>query len=323
MTPRPPPRPGRSRRTRLARPTLGKQTATRSWPGRARKMAANDYAREVADRVIEALQQGTAPWQKPWAPGTLRAPFNPTTGKPYRGMNSMWLALQGYSDPRWMTYKQADAEGAQVQKGSTGTRIEYWKFHDEQEKRDESGRPVRDEEGRPVRVRVELDRPRRFTAVVFNAEQIDGLAPLAATTPRPEPERHARAEAVLANSGARIRHVNGDRAYYSPSTDSITLPERSQFKGPDAFYATALHELGHWSGHPSRLDRDLAHPFGSEGYAKEELRAEIGSLMLGEQLEIGHDPGQHVAYVKSWIKALQDDPREIFRAASDAEKITK
>ncbi|WP_256562624.1 zincin-like metallopeptidase domain-containing protein, partial [Pseudomonas sp. HMSC066A08] len=106
------------------------------------------------------------------------------------------------------------------------------------------------------------------------------------------------------------------------STDSITLPERNQFPTADNYYATALHELGHWTGHPSRLDRDLAHPFGSEGYAREELRAEIASLMLGERLEIGHDPGQHAAYVGSWIKALKEDPKEIFRAASDAERIS-
>ncbi|MDE3029593.1 MAG: DUF1738 domain-containing protein, partial [Paracoccaceae bacterium] len=224
-------------------------------------------------------------------------------------------------DPRWLTYKQAAAEGAQVRGGSRGTRIEYWKFRDEQVKRDETGAPVLDAQGQPVKIQVELDRPRRFTAVVFNAAQIDGLPPLPARVLQPEPARHDRAEAILSNSHAAIRHVPGDRAYYSPATDSIILPERQQFKGPDAYYATALHELGHWTGHASRLDRDLAHPFGSAGYAREELRAEIASLMLGEQLEIGHDPGQHAAYVKSWIKVLQDDPAEIFRAASAAEKI--
>lgn len=103
--------------------------------------------------------------------------------------------------------------------------------------------------------------------------------------------------------------------------DSITMPERGQFPSADNYYATALHELGHWTGHPSRLDRDLSNPFGSEGYAKEELRAEISSMILGNELGIGHDPGQHVAYVGSWIKVLQEDPLEIFRAAADAEKI--
>lgn len=281
----------------------------------------SEYAEEVAGRIVEQLKQGTAPWQKPWQPGELRLPYNATTGKEYRGMNTIWLHMQGYGDPRWMTYRQAAAEGAQVRKESRGTRILYWKFHDERAVKDEQGRPALDGEGRPRMIRTELERPRVFTAVVFNAQQIDGLPPIEVKPLGPEPERHARAEAILANSGARIAHVAGDRAYYQPGTDSITLPERQQFKSSDAYYATALHELGHWSGHESRLDRDLSHPFGSAGYAREELRAEIASLMLGERLEIGHDPGQHVAYVASWIKELEEDPREIFRAAADAEKI--
>lgn len=281
-----------------------------------------EYAEEVAARIVEQLEQGTAPWQKPWQPGELRLPYNPTTGKEYKGMNSMWLAMQGQSDPRWMTYNQASAEGGQVKKGSKGTHIVYWKFNEERKATDEQGRPILDPEtGKQKTINVQLERPRSFMAVVFNAAQIDGLPPLEARPVMPEPERHARAEAILANSGAQIQHVPGDRAYYRPSTDSITLPERNQFPAADAYYATALHEVGHWTGHPSRLDRDLSHPFGSEGYAREELRAEIASLMLGERLDIGHDPEQHTAYVGSWIKALKEDPKEIFRAAADAERI--
>lgn len=281
-----------------------------------------EYAEEVAARIVEQLEQGTAPWQKPWQPGELRLPYNPTTGKEYKGMNSMWLAMQGQSDPRWMTYNQASAEGGQVKKGSKGTHIVYWKFNEERKATDEQGRPILDPEtGKQKTINVQLERPRSFMAVVFNASQIDGLPPLEARPVMPEPERHARAEAILANSGAQIQHVPGDRAYYRPSTDSITLPERNQFPAADAYYATALHEVGHWTGHPSRLDRDLSHPFGSEGYAREELRAEIASLMLGERLDIGHDPEQHTAYVGSWIKALKEDPKEIFRAAADAERI--
>lgn len=281
-----------------------------------------EYAEEVAARLIEQLEQGTAPWQKPWQPGELRLPYNPTTGKEYRGMNSMWLASQGHADPRWLTYNQASAEGGQVRKGSKGTHIVYWKFNEERKQTDEQGRPVIDPEtGKQKTINVQLERPRSFMAVVFNASQIDGMPPLEARPVMPEPERHARAETILSNSGASIQHVPGDRAYYRPSTDSITLPERNQFPAADAYYATALHEVGHWTGHPSRLDRDLSHPFGSEGYAREELRAEIASLMMGERLDIGHDPGQHAAYVGSWIKALKEDPKEIFRAAADAERI--
>lgn len=281
-----------------------------------------EYAEQVAAKIIEQLEQGTAPWQKPWQPGELRLPYNPTTGKEYKGMNSLWLHAQGNSDPRWMTYNQAAGEGAQVRKGEKGSHIVYWKFSDEKKATDEQGKPIIDPEtGKQKTIQVQLERPRSFTAVVFNASQIDGLPPLEARPVGPEPERHALAETIMANSGAKIHHEAGDRAFYRPSTDSITLPERKQFDTADNYYATALHELGHWTGHPSRLDRDLSHPFGSEGYAREELRAEIASLMVGERLDIGHDPGQHAAYVGSWVKALKEDPKEIFRAASDAERI--
>ncbi|EAU7918053.1 DUF1738 domain-containing protein [Salmonella enterica] len=280
------------------------------------------FHEQVAERLIEQLKAGTAPWQKPWEPGMPGSfiPLNPTTGKRYKGINAIQLMAQGHADPRWMTYKQAAAAGAQVRRGEKGTPIQYWKFSEEQTKTDEqTGKPVLDANGDPVKVTVQLERPRVFFATVFNAEQIDGLPPLE----RKEQTWNAveRAEHILAASGATIRHGEHDRAFYRPSTDSIHLPDKGQFPTADNYYATALHELGHWTGHPSRLDRDLAHPFGSEGYAKEELRAEIASMILGDELGIGHDPGQHAAYVGSWIKALQEDPLEIFRAAADAEKI--
>ena len=275
----------------------------------------------VAEKLIEQLKAGTAPWQRPWEPGEPNAylPMNPTTGKRYKGINAIHLMAQGRSDGRWMTYKQAAAVGAQVRKGEKGTPVQYWKFSEEQNKVDESGRPVLNAKGEPVKETVQLERPRVFFATVFNAEQIDGLPSIQ----KKEQTWSAveRAEHILKASGASITHAPGDRAFYRPATDSIHLPDRGQFPSADNYYATALHELGHWTGHASRLDRDLAHPFGSEGYAKEELRAEIASMILGDELGIGHDPGQHAAYVGSWIKALQDEPLEVFRAAADAEKI--
>ena len=286
---------------------------------------ADDYARTVADALVAQLREGTAPWQKPWRPGTDFLPYNPTTGDRYHGMNAMWLLVvgsaRGYDDTRWMTYRQAQAEDAQVRKGEKGTVIQFWKWCGEEPARDGDGRPVVDEAGRTTKQLVEYARPRVFSAVVFNATQIDGLPAAVDRAAGPEWQRHARAEAVLANSGAALRHQAGDRAYYDPRADQITLPERAQFATADGYYRVALHELGHWTGHPSRLDRDLAHPFGSVGYAREELRAEIASLMVGAELGTGHDPGQHAAYVGNWIQALQDDQREVFRAAADAEKI--
>ncbi|MCP4287509.1 MAG: DUF1738 domain-containing protein [Gammaproteobacteria bacterium] len=278
----------------------------------------------VAQRLIEQLKAGIAPWQKPWLPGEANSylPLNPTTGKRYKGINAMFLMSQGRSDSRWLTYKQAAGVAAQVRKGEKGTPVQYWKFSEEQDQVDNQGRPVRDANGDKVKITVMLERPRVFFATVFNAEQIDGLPPLQRKDP-PEQQWTAieRAEHILQGSAAVITHTPGDRAFYRYSTDSITLPEKRQFPSADRYYATALHELGHWTGHPSRLVRDLAHPFGSDGYAREELRAEIASMILGDELGIGHDPDQHAAYVGSWIKVLQEDPLEIFRASADAEKI--
>lgn len=283
-------------------------------------MAVDDHARQVADDFIAALKAGTAPWQKPWAPGELRDAMNPTTGKPYRGINQWWLTLQGRSDPRWMTYKQALAINGQVQKGEKGTSVEYWRWTDEQTVKDERGRIVKDAEGQPLTKTVQLERPRVFFSKVFSAEQMEGLEPLPVREPLPEWERHARVEALLSKSPVPINHVEGDRAFYRPSADQITLPLREQFASADLYYATAFHELAHSTGHDSRLKRDLAHPFGSEGYAREELTAEMSSLLLSQKLGLAFDPGNHHSYVASWIKLLEDDPREIFRAAAAAEK---
>jgi len=278
------------------------------------------YIEKVAGQIIEQLEQGTAPWQKPWSAGELRAPFNPVSGKDYRGFNNVWLQMQGFSDPRWMTFNQAGDEGARVKKGSKGTQIVFWQFTEERDATDSAGNPIL-ADGKPTKITVQLERPKSFNFTVFNAEQIDGLPPLELKSIAPEPERVARAENILASSGARIKHQQGDRAFYSPIIDGIVLPLREQFSSPEAYYATAFHELGHWTGHSDRLNRDLDHPFGTIQYAREELRAEIASLMLAQNLDIPHDPGQHASYVASWIKVLQDDPREIFRAAADAERI--
>ncbi|MCP8325985.1 zincin-like metallopeptidase domain-containing protein, partial [Xylella fastidiosa subsp. multiplex] len=278
----------------------------------------------VAERLIEQLKVGTAPWQRPWEPGRGGLlPMNPSTGKRYKGINAIYLMSQKRTDPRWLTYKQAEALGAQVRRGEKSTSIQYWKYTEKQIKTDDQGRPVLDVKGQPVMEEVRLERPRVFFASVFNAEQIDGLPTLQHNEQTKEQTWDAveRAENILEASGAVIHHGEYNRAFYRPSTDSIHLPDKGQFPSDGNYYATLLHELGHWTGHSLRLDRDMLHPFGSEGYAKEELRAEIASMILGDELGIGHDPGQHAAYVGSWIRVLKDDPLEIFRAAADAEKI--
>ena len=279
------------------------------------------YHQAVANQIIESLKAGTAPWLKPWEPGVGNGqiPYNPVTGKRYRGINALYLMVSQSDDNRWLTYKQAQSMDAQVRKGAKGTTIQYWKFHEEQTKHDDTGKPVLDEQGNPLKVQVNLERPKVFYATVFHASQIDNMPELIAK--EPDWSLIEKAEKLLHNSGANIVHSEADRAFYRLSTDSIHLPPKEQFKSAANYYATALHELGHWSGHTSRLDRDLGHPFGSDAYAKEELRAEIASMLLGAEVGIGHDPSQHTAYIKSWIRVLEDDPLEIFRASADAEKI--
>lgn len=279
------------------------------------------YHQIVANQIIESLKGGTAPWLKPWEPGigNGQVPFNPVTGKRYRGINALYLMINQSDDNRWLTYKQVQSIDAQVRKGEKGTTIQYWKFNEERVKEDEAGRPVLDEQGNSVKIQVSLERPRVFYATVFHASQIENMPAL--VTKEPDWSMVEKAEKLLLQSGAAIFHSEADRAFYRLSTDSIHLSPKAQFKSAAHYYATALHELGHWSGHPSRLDRDLGHPFGSEAYAKEELRAEIASMLLGAELGIGHDPSQHTAYIKSWIRVLEDDPLEIFRASADAEKI--
>ncbi|HAU0965787.1 TPA: DUF1738 domain-containing protein [Legionella pneumophila] len=279
------------------------------------------YHQVVANQIIESLKAGTAPWLKPWEPGTGngQVPYNPITGKRYRGINALYLMLNQSDDNRWLTYKQALSIDAQVRKGEKGTTIQYWKFHEEQIKQDDTGKLVLDEHGNPLKVHVNLERPKVFYATVFHASQIDNMPEL--IVKEPDWSLIERAEKLLQNSGATIIHSEANRAFYRLSTDSIHLPPKEQFKSAANYYATALHELGHWSGHSSRLDRDLSHPFGSDAYAKEELRAEIASMLLGSELGIGHDPSQHTAYIKSWIRVLENEPLEIFRASADAEKI--
>lgn len=273
-----------------------------------------DYYARVADKIIEKIREGTAPWmKKPWDDGGYGSlPINPVTGKQYRGGNSLFLMAQDYGDPRWMTYRQAESIGAQVRKGEKGTPVIYWKFSEEKKEKDENGQEATKT--------IQLERPLCRLSYAFNAEQIDGLPPL---TQEKElqwnPEE--RAETILANSGANIVHRNQARAFYRPDDDSIHLPKREQFATSKDYYGVALHELGHWTGHESRLNRSVENPFGSPEYAKEELRAQISSFMVGQQLGIYYNLDEIASYADSWIKALQDDPREIFRAAADAEKI--
>ncbi|MGE4278199.1 MAG: zincin-like metallopeptidase domain-containing protein [Magnetospirillum sp.] len=279
----------------------------------------SNYREEIAAEIIAQIEAGTAPWMKPWKAGILgAAPYNPVTNKPYRGINDLWLSMRGRGDPRWMTYKQAAEQDAQVRKGEKSTTIEYWQWTERVAVKDGNGKPVLDAEGQQQYETHRLDRPKVFFAKVFNAEQIDGLEPFVAPAPSFDPIE--RAEAIIASAGVPVFHDQNDRAFYTVQRDEIHLPAQAAFDGPAPYYATLLHELGHATRHPSRLNRENG-PFGSELYAREELRAEIASFMLARDMGIGHEPDQHAAYVESWLRALKEDKNEIFRAARDAETI--
>lgn len=282
-----------------------------------------DFAESVAKTLIEQLKQGTAPWQKPWSPADGDdLPYNPLSGSTYSGINQLSLLMENRSDPRWLTFNQAKAANLHVRKGEKGVRIMAVMRDQVRVKRDDNGKIIKDSQGNSVKERIQLDRPIVKMFTVFNAEQIEGMDPLPPREAKKyEWQPHEKAEAILKASGADITHKAGDQAYYSPRRDQIVLPERQQFATQDGYYATALHELGHWTGHESRLNRDLSHVFGSEGYAREELRAEISSMMISREIGVPHDPSAHASYVASWIKVLEENPQEILSAATDAKKI--
>jgi antirestriction protein ArdC/phage/plasmid primase-like uncharacterized protein len=284
-------------------------------------MDTSDFAKRLADRLIAQLKEGTSPWQKPWQDGQVFGPYNPTTGNRYRGVNIIALMATDFSDPRWMTYKQAQSHGWQVKRGEKSTQIQHWIWEEERVRLGENGQPELDGQGKPIKERVHLERPKVIAAAVFNAQQIEGIPPI-------EVKRDLdwnpieRAEKLLKASNARIQHSAQSDAFYRLATDTIHLPNQDRFSSAGDYYSTALHELGHWTGHPDRLDRDLKNPFGSVGYAREELRAEIASLILGSELGIGYDPGQHASYVDHWIQILTESPKEILYATADAERIS-
>lgn len=278
----------------------------------------------VANNIIKKLEQGTAPWQLPWNSNgpSFMLPYNALTGNRYKGINILSLLSAQREDPRWLTFKQAESKGYSVKKGEKATLIQYVKTHDYFTSRDQQGKIITQEDGKPLKEFQKLKTPIITTAWVFNAQQINGIEPLIIKEPKISNwENLQRVENLIIASKANISHNNEDRAYYNSKTDQIVMPKRNQFDSADKYYATVLHEMGHWTSHKDRLNRDIFNRRGTQEYAREELRAEIASMLIGHELNIGHDPGQHIAYVESWIQLLKDKPYEIHAAAADAEKI--
>jgi len=263
----------------------------------------------VAAKIIASIEDGIVKgeWQKSWAGGAIA--MNAVTGKQYKGGNliALWVLGEDYGSGYWATYKQWQSVGAQVRKGETGTRLVKWtplpcKDHGPTEMCSNCGKMI----------------PNVFT--VFNAEQVDGWEGNPDSI-RNLDERIADADDFLKATGAEIKHSDEGRAYYRPSTDSITLPHFETFESAEAYYATAAHELIHWTKHESRLDRDMSKKVDGDAYAAEELVAELGAAMLCATLGISDTPRpDHAKYLKSWVAHLRDDYRLLWRAASLAQK---
>lgn len=275
-----------------------------------------DVYQTVTDSIIAILESGARPWARSWRDsggGSMPLRHN---GNRYRGINVLILwraqATCGYQSPYWMTYRQAGEFGGQVRKGEKGTMVVYYGTAAKQDEPVESAALDDDTHYRFLR-----------TFFVFNADQIDGLperycTPAAAVIPAAD--RIPELEAMVAATGAAIHH-GGNRAFYRASTDTVTMPTFEQFQSAELYYATLFHELAHWTGTPSRLARDFGSTrWGDEGYAKEELVAEMAAAFLGA--EFGFAPEHiedHASYLASWLKSLRDNKRLIFVVAAKAQ----
>jgi antirestriction protein ArdC len=278
-----------------------------------------DVYQKITDQIVSELEKGVRPWLKPWntehAAGRITRPLR-GNGIPYRGINilMLWSAAmeKGFAAPIWMTFKQALEFNAHVRKGEQGSLVVY------------ADKIIRAETDADTGEESERAIPFMKGYTVFNVEQIDGLPErfYAKAEPRGETvQRIERVEAFFAATGATVRH-GGNRAYYSIGADHVQMPPIEAFRDAESYYATRAHETVHWTRHPSRLDRDFGRKrFGDEGYAIEELVAELGSAFLSADLDLTPEVrDDHAAYIASWIKALKDDKRAIFSAASHAQR---
>jgi antirestriction protein ArdC len=271
---------------------------------------------EVTSRVIAELEAGRLPWVQPWdsAGCDCTMPHNAATGRRYSGINVLilWAAvIEGrYSSQRWLTYRQAQAAGGNVRRGERGTVVCY---ADRFTPKDEEARAQ--EEDRDARQIAFL---KRFT--VFNVDQCEGLPEALASAPDlpAEIDIIPRVQALIRTSGADFR-IGGGEAYYSPGADFVAVPPPAAFAERINWYRTALHELGHWTGHSSRLDRNQRGGFGCADYAREELVAEMASAFACASLSI-QPTVRHADYIGSWLAVLREDEKAIFRAASAASK---
>jgi antirestriction protein ArdC len=274
-----------------------------------------DLYQQVTDAVMAELELGVKPWKRPWNTGGAGLPLR-HNGEPYRGINVLvlWMAMaaRGYTSPYWMTYRQAAALGGQVRKGERATAVTYTNIFQRQQEM-----PDGTQEERSIWFLKSY--------AAFNACQIDSLParffPSGGDAVATPGERIDEAEAFFANTGALIR-TGGYQAYYAPDADIIQMPPREAFVYPEAYYATLAHEMGHWTGHPSRLAREtLSRRHSDEARAVEEILAELTAAFTCASLGIDHDlKADSTAYIGSWLRVLAQDKRFIFVAAAHAQR---
>lgn len=261
---------------------------------------------EVTAQIVKQIEDGAGHWKMPWqAIADAGEPVNATTHKAYRGGNHLVLGMvavaRGWSG-HWATYKQWQSVGAQVRKGEKSTYGVKWSVVEDRKHPEETKLVP-------------------FCFSVFAAEQVDGYE-IPDRAELDTPDRIATAELFFATIGADVRH-GGNRAFYKPSDDFIQLPELGQFSEAHAYYATAAHEHAHWTGHGSRLGRDMSNKFGTNGYAAEELVAELSAAFTCARLGISTTPRpDHAAYLESWLSILKADTSALFTAASKAQGAT-
>ena len=288
-----------------------------------------DFYKEVTNKIIAALENNTRPWVQPWDGGILPIPMR-HNNRLYQGINTLilWQAASegGYNSPYWMTFKQAKLLGGNIKKGEKAATIFYASSctlgnnEEEDKQKERSGQNLAlNQEQKSIYKKF------MKSYKVFNANQIDGLQEkyykvLSTENNTKELEKLPRLEEFVKNTKANIKH-GGIRAYYRESSDHIQMPEMKLFKNSNAYYSTLCHELTHWSGSKERLNRNLGGKrFGDNGYAMEELVAELGAVFLCSLLGINPDAREdHAPYIASWLKVLKSDKRAIFNAASLAQ----
>lgn len=277
-------------------------------------MARLDLYQQVTDAIVAELEKGVAPWVRPWKTLTHEfggLPFNGYTRRPYRGVNVWLLEIArfkaSYEDPRWFTLRQTNLLGGKVRRGEKATLVIFWKTHSFEETREETGE------------RVERTVPLLRSYYLFNAAQCEGVPQNEVQEVTPAPElRYAQVKALLERTRATVQ-TGGDQAFFSPALDFIAMPALAAFETEEHYWGTMLHELTHWTGHSSRLARDLAGRFGSQAYAAEELVAEMGSAFLCAQLGV-EGRLRHPEYVGHWLAVLKGDKRAVFTASSLAQR---